>query len=221
MLKNIKFNIFLNPLVNPIRSKPIICRLFANSRTMSNVVNSNSEKVESAPTTNEKVEKEKLDKIEEELPSGEQPSELKLSLKDMASKQYWAARRERRRVKRDAGLLKKKHRPPEEWQMRRRWKDKSVDEIEWFQPTVVVDCHYDQLMDSKEIRSLKAQIMHLYGFLRIQERPLRTYICGVGSVLRSQLDSVGGANWKMTITDSQKQDLFDMSKLVYLSPGTF
>jgi len=101
-------------------------------------------------------------------------------------------------------------------QMKKKWKNVSTDEITWFKPWIVIDLDWNDVLTEKEMSSLAAQLMHIYGAMKRSDRPLKLYLTSLKGKIKDILYKIKGApNWK---EERDYLQLFPKDQLVYLSP---
>jgi tRNA (guanine9-N1)-methyltransferase len=104
-------------------------------------------------------------------------------------------------------------------QMKKKWKNVSTDEITWFKPWIVIDLDWNDVLTEKEMSSLAAQLMHIYGAMKRSDRPLKLYLTSLKGKIKDILYKIKGApNWKVVQEERDYLQLFPKDQLVYLSP---
>jgi hypothetical protein len=94
--------------------------------------------------------------------------------------------------------------------MKKKWKNVSTDEITWFKPWIVIDLDWNDVLTEKEMSSLAAQLMHIYGAMKRSDRPLKLYLTSLKGKIKDILYKIKGApNWK--VRDTQLSALFHSS----------
>lgn len=72
-------------------------------------------------------------------------------------------------------------------------------------------------LSNKSLKSLVSQLGYCHSIIRKCEKPLNTIVTGLGPVTKSILELHDYEKWLLNFTDKNYTDLFDKSKLVYLS----
>lgn len=70
----------------------------------------------------------------------------------------------------------------------------------------------------QDLRSLASQLMHAYGHLRKTDRPVKLHLTSYRGAAAEALKRVSGDDWKVFRHEAPFHEVFDKSKLVYLSP---
>lgn len=65
---------------------------------------------------------------------------------------------------------------------------------------------------------MASQLMHAYGFLRKSERPVRLHLARFCGAAEEALRRVNAQDWKVARHPESFHQVFDKSRLVYLSP---
>jgi tRNA (guanine9-N1)-methyltransferase len=95
---------------------------------------------------------------------------------------------------------------------------------EWFDEErkkgqrVVIDLSFDNLMTDREVKSLVTQVAHLYGCNRKSTNPLHLHLTSVGQRCEEGLKRISGfENWKCESDTRHLSEIFEKSKIVYLT----
>eukprot|EP01116_Phalansterium_solitarium_P002169 TRINITY_DN12034_c0_g1_i1.p1 TRINITY_DN12034_c0_g1~~TRINITY_DN12034_c0_g1_i1.p1 ORF type:complete len:323 (+),score=67.31 TRINITY_DN12034_c0_g1_i1:40-1008(+) len=141
------------------------------------------------------------------------------------SKVFWKARRQKTREKAKEKRRADKLTDPNfaarqraAHSLKDQWKDKSLHEIAFFGPHVVIDLSFQDRMDSKELSSVAAQILHAYGHHRRAERPLQLHVTSlVDAALDHLAKNVGFRSWKIFYHEEHFADVFEPESIVYMT----
>lgn len=176
-----------------------------------------------SPDGNHNTE-EKSDNISNEQTTGEEASETKMSksqLRKLKRQEKWLAHKDEKRAKE---RLKKKQRKKEAMERgedvgptRKKLKQNTMAKSSC-QVKVVIDCSLDSYMAEKDIIKLVKQIQFCYSTNRRADNPLQFYVTGVRGQTKERLEAIGDfKNWDVNFTEDDYTEVFDHSKIVYLS----
>ena len=82
---------------------------------------------------------------------------------------------------------------------------------------VVIDMEPEELMNERERKSLAMQVRTCYSRNVRSKRPMRLVATDVGPLMKARLKKLGADNWRMDYTEQRFVEMFDKSKVVYLS----
>ncbi|OQR91800.1 RNA (guanine-9-)-methyltransferase domain-containing protein, partial [Thraustotheca clavata] len=86
-------------------------------------------------------------------------------------------------------------------------------------PTIVIDCGFEEKMNSREKKSLSQQIMFSYGINKRSDTPASVYLTSVRGETLANLNNIGGFNeWLAFASTAQcYMNKFRKESLVYLT----
>ncbi|XP_046813314.1 mitochondrial ribonuclease P protein 1 homolog [Vespa crabro] len=110
--------------------------------------------------------------------------------------------------------------------------DKSLDSFlnfnllmsSMFEPKIVFDCGYDNLMTNHEIMNCAKQLLLSFVYNRLHKNPADIYFCNaprnnkILTKFHSLIPNVYETNFPLNITSKSYLDIFDKNDLVYLTP---
>ena len=86
-------------------------------------------------------------------------------------------------------------------------------------PSVVIDLGWEELLTTKELRSLANQILHLYGAQRRAAKPLDLHITNVVGRMKEALQAHNGfEKWDLQFHSEHFLELFLEKDIIYFSP---
>jgi len=135
-------------------------------------------------------------------------------------KQFWALQRKKHREH----LKEKRHNVPYEDIVKSnnakfRWKNTSIDQIQFHLPRICLDASFEAQLSEKEINSVGSQIMHAYGFFKRCEHPLYFHLTSYGGKLEERMQDFDGINdWKVFFDRRPFYEVFNIPNIIYLSP---
>ena len=70
-------------------------------------------------------------------------------------------------------------------------------------PSIIIDCEFDSLMDSREQLSMSQQLSYICGINKRLKQPCNIFVSGIeeGQLIKSQLDKHNYKQWAMTFIE--------------------
>lgn len=93
-----------------------------------------------------------------------------------------------------------------------------------FEPNIVFDCGYDDVMLENEISNCAKQIMYSFVLNRMHNHPAKLYLCNASrqnqimQMLHNLVPNLYEESFPLETTSESYLDMFDRNKLVYLTP---
>lgn len=93
-----------------------------------------------------------------------------------------------------------------------------------FEPNIVFDCGYSNIMKNFEIRNCAKQLVMSFVANRMHKNPSQLHLCNASkssafmSTLQNLIPSLYDDTFPLNITSKSYLDIFDKDKLVYLTP---
>lgn len=93
-----------------------------------------------------------------------------------------------------------------------------------FEPNIVFDCGYDDVMLENEISNCAKQIMYSFVLNRMHNHPAKLYLCNASrhnrviQFLHNLIPNLYEESFPLETTSESYLDMFDRNKLVYLTP---
>lgn len=159
--------------------------------------------------------------------TADQQAEITLSkrqLKKQLRLQRWAETRKLKRIKEREKIRKKKlaaieRGEPRTGPSRKELKRKKVDDLNC-KYTVAVDCSFNDLMTDLDLNKCVKQLLRVYTINRRSQYPIKLHFTSIveGNRMYKVLEKNDGyQNWDVKFSPDSYVDVFDKSRIVYLS----
>ncbi|KAK9502174.1 hypothetical protein O3M35_012757 [Rhynocoris fuscipes] len=105
-----------------------------------------------------------------------------------------------------------------------RWKNSRLIQAMQFNPTLVIDCGYEQHMNTAELNNCAKQLVYVFSENRSHDQPFNLYLCNASRenrllrTLNKLIPTLYDDDFPLNITANSYTDIFPKEKLVYLTP---